>query len=89
MFAPVPREWLFERWGDIYTRSSRVADCRDEAVDSPAGSNIALLFGIHLYRDVYAMARKGELPCINVGTGWAIWSAMCLYTATYQPKQEV
>ncbi|KAK7421644.1 hypothetical protein QQX98_002111 [Neonectria punicea] len=33
----------------------------------------SLLFGIHLYRPVYAEALEKSLPAIFVGTGWDVW----------------
>jgi hypothetical protein len=50
-----------------------------EVVDSPAGfdavDSTTFVFGIHLYRDIYAQIFKnGELPALFVGTGWDVWS---------------
>ncbi|UKZ47880.1 hypothetical protein TrVGV298_002114 [Trichoderma virens] len=48
-----------------------------KVVDSPIASDSVgagtFFFGPHLYRDVYAMSLKGDLPAIWVGTGWDIW----------------
>jgi hypothetical protein len=46
-------------------------------VESPEGSNMiqsdSMLFGIHLYRPLYAQALERSLPAIFVGTGWPVW----------------
>ena len=46
-------------------------------VDSPAGcervDGSTLLFGVHLYRPIYALALKNSLPAVFVGTGWDVW----------------
>ncbi|KAL7787004.1 hypothetical protein V8C37DRAFT_391491 [Trichoderma ceciliae] len=57
---------------------SFVTSMGHSVVDSPVGSNRVdsktFFFGVHLYRDVYAVALKGELPAMYIGTGWDIWS---------------
>ncbi|KPM34490.1 hypothetical protein AK830_g12085, partial [Neonectria ditissima] len=35
-----------------------------------------LLFGVHLYRPVYAAALEKSLPAIFVGTGWDVWDEL-------------
>ncbi|KUI70007.1 hypothetical protein VM1G_04796 [Cytospora mali] len=46
-------------------------------VDSPASYDLVdettLVFGVHLYRDIWAAALKKSLPGIFVGTGWGVW----------------
>lgn len=32
-----------------------------------------LLFGVHLYRPVYASSLEASLPAMFVGTGWDVW----------------
>lgn len=48
-----------------------------EVVESPKAMELVdehtLLFGIHLYREVYAEALKKSLPAILVGTGYSVW----------------
>ncbi|PON29096.1 hypothetical protein TGAM01_v202204 [Trichoderma gamsii] len=50
-----------------------------EVVESPAAfdkvDSTTFVFGIHLYRDIYAQVFKnGEYPALFVGTGWNVWS---------------
>ncbi|KJZ74282.1 hypothetical protein HIM_06288 [Hirsutella minnesotensis 3608] len=61
-------------------------------VDSPAAFALAgpraLLFGVHLYRPVYARALPcaDSPPAIFVGTGWDVWDQLCLPdTADLEP----
>ncbi|KAM5357517.1 hypothetical protein ACJZ2D_016179 [Fusarium nematophilum] len=46
-------------------------------VETPAGCDMidgdTLLFGVHLYKPIYAMALEKSLPAIFVGTGWDVW----------------
>lgn len=48
-----------------------------KVVDSPEGFNVVdqstLLYGVHLYRPIYAMALEKSAPCIFVGTSLDIW----------------
>lgn len=48
-----------------------------EVVDSPAGfervSSSTLVFGVHLYRDIYARAIRKHRPAIFVGTPREVW----------------
>ncbi|KAI8631598.1 hypothetical protein F5Y19DRAFT_399518 [Xylariaceae sp. FL1651] len=48
-----------------------------EVVESPAGFHLvdssALVFGIHLYRDVYSQAIAKHIPAIFIGTPYDIW----------------
>jgi hypothetical protein len=48
-----------------------------EVVDSPVGFEIisqdSLVFGIHLYRDVYSEAIARHIPAIFIGTGYDVW----------------
>ncbi|KAK4071043.1 uncharacterized protein Triagg1_6410 [Trichoderma aggressivum f. europaeum] len=48
-----------------------------EVVESPVASNSVtagtLFFGPHLYKEVYGMALKGEIPVVWVGTDWVVW----------------
>ncbi|KAI1212136.1 uncharacterized protein F4807DRAFT_458339 [Annulohypoxylon truncatum] len=48
-----------------------------EVVHSPGGfeqvGTSTLVFGIHLYRDVYAQALAGHLPAVFVGTPREVW----------------
>lgn len=50
-----------------------------EVVESPvafdAVDSRTFLFGVHLYRDIYAQAFKnGDFPALFIGTGWDVWS---------------
>lgn len=51
-------------------------------VDAPLGSQTvtrdALLYGIHLYRPLYAEALKDGSPAMFVGTGWDTWDQLML-----------
>lgn len=46
-------------------------------VESPASYDLVddktLVFGVHLYRDIWAAALEKSLPAIFVGTGWDVW----------------
>lgn len=46
-------------------------------VESPASYALVddktLVFGVHLYRDIWAAALEKSLPAIFVGTGWDVW----------------
>ncbi|KAL6690642.1 hypothetical protein J3F84DRAFT_388463 [Trichoderma pleuroticola] len=48
-----------------------------EVVESPVASDSVtagtLFFGPHLYKEVYGMALKGEIPAIWIGTDWVVW----------------
>ncbi|KAL7916546.1 hypothetical protein GGI35DRAFT_44847 [Trichoderma velutinum] len=60
-----------------------------KVVDSPVASDSVgsgtLFFGPHLYRDIYAMSLKGDLPAIWIGTGWDVWSDVVIGSS---PKEE-
>ncbi|RDA85028.1 hypothetical protein CP532_4579 [Ophiocordyceps camponoti-leonardi (nom. inval.)] len=68
----------------LFTPSDRVflAGLGHQVVDSPEAfgyiSHDSFLFGIHLYRPVYAMALGDELPALFVGTGWHVWESASL-----------
>lgn len=63
----------------IFTESDRafITALGHEVVNSPRGCEMvdqdSLLFAVHLYRPVYAMALSGDVPSIFVGTGWDVW----------------
>ncbi|KAM0808404.1 putative SRR1-like domain-containing protein [Seiridium cardinale] len=48
-----------------------------EIVDSPKGfeeiSEDSIVFGIHLYRNIYSAAIEKALPAIFIGTGYDVW----------------
>ncbi|KEY65249.1 hypothetical protein S7711_01769 [Stachybotrys chartarum IBT 7711] len=48
-----------------------------QVVESPTGFDMvkdhSLLFGVHLYRPIYAAALRRSLPSIFVGTSWDVW----------------
>ncbi|KAI1872163.1 uncharacterized protein JN550_003882 [Neoarthrinium moseri] len=48
-----------------------------EVVDSPSGfdevSEDSILFGVHLYRDIYSAAIEKAIPAIFIGTGYDVW----------------
>ncbi|KAK2601408.1 hypothetical protein N8I77_010862 [Diaporthe amygdali] len=48
-----------------------------KTVDSPGAYELidrgTLIFGVHLYRDIWAAALKDSLPAMCVGTGWDVW----------------
>ncbi|GAO17240.1 uncharacterized protein UV8b_05506 [Ustilaginoidea virens] len=49
-------------------------------VEAPAACEAltpdSLLYGIHLYRSLYAEALQVALPAVYVGTGWDVWDQM-------------
>ncbi|KAF4589040.1 SRR1 domain-containing protein [Ophiocordyceps camponoti-floridani] len=53
-----------------------------QVVETPEGYNHtsrhSFIFGIHLYRPVYAMALSAHLPALFVGTGWPVWESVSL-----------
>lgn len=63
----------------VFTASDRafIASLGHRVVDSPAGcervDGATLLFGVHLYRPVYALALRNGPPAVFVGTGWDVW----------------
>lgn len=48
-----------------------------KVVDSPRSYDLidqnTLIYGVHLYRDIWAAALAKSLPGLFVGTGWDIW----------------
>lgn len=48
-----------------------------KVVESPASYELigadTLVFGVHLYRDIWAAALEKSLPGLFVGTGWDVW----------------
>lgn len=50
---------------------------RGKIVESPHSYDLVddatLVFGVHLYRDVWADALRRSLPGMFVGTGWDVW----------------
>lgn len=46
-------------------------------VESPGSYDMidgtTLVYGVHLYRDIWAAALKKSLPGIFIGTGWGVW----------------
>lgn len=48
-----------------------------EIVDSPGGfeavSDDSIVFGIHLYRDIYTAAIEKAIPAVFIGTGYDVW----------------
>lgn len=63
----------------IFTASDRgfIESLGHNVVESPRGFEIissdTLLFGVHLYRPIYAKALEGDLPAIFVGTDLDVW----------------
>ena len=63
----------------IFTASDKafIESLGHSVVDSPAGcervDSSTLLYGVHLYRPIYALALKNGLPAVFVGTGWDVW----------------
>ncbi|KND91756.1 hypothetical protein TOPH_03898 [Tolypocladium ophioglossoides CBS 100239] len=68
----------------IFTASDRsfIASLGHRVVDSPAAcervDRSTLIFGVHLYRPVYALALKNGPPAVFVGTGWDVWDRVSL-----------
>lgn len=54
-----------------------IASLGGTVVESPASyalvDNKTMVFGVHLYRDIWAAALEKSLPAIFVGTGWDVW----------------
>lgn len=50
---------------------------RGKIVESPRSYDLVdettLVFGVHLYRDIWADALRRSLPGMFVGTGWDVW----------------
>lgn len=48
-----------------------------EVVETPAGFDLVdtetLVFGIHLYRDIYSQAIAKATPAVFIGTGYDVW----------------
>lgn len=48
-----------------------------KVIESPASYELVdeetLVFGVHLYRDIWAAALEKGFPAVFVGTGWDIW----------------
>lgn len=65
----------------IFTESDKafIARLGHQVVESPKGCDMVnpdtLLFAVHLYRPIYAMALKDHLPAVFVGTGWDVWDS--------------
>ncbi|KAK7429390.1 hypothetical protein QQZ08_003982 [Neonectria magnoliae] len=63
----------------IFTQPDKdfLAGLGHRVVENPEACDMvdadSLLFGIHLYRPVYAEALEKSLPAIFVGTGWDVW----------------
>ncbi|KAL7930422.1 hypothetical protein V8C35DRAFT_313232 [Trichoderma chlorosporum] len=64
--------------GDIAFLSAMNHRVVDSPVASDAVDSKTLFFGPHLYRGIYAMSLKGDLPAIWVGTGWDVWSEVAI-----------
>lgn len=62
-FAQPDKDFV-ESLGGKIVDSPGVYDMTDEST---------LVFGVHLYRDIWAAALKKSLPAIFVGTGWNVW----------------
>ncbi|POS77442.1 hypothetical protein DHEL01_v204165 [Diaporthe helianthi] len=54
-----------------------LASLGGKTVDSPGAYELidetTFVFGVHLYRDIWAAALKESLPAMCVGTGWDVW----------------
>lgn len=63
----------------LFTKSDKALISRlgHTVVDSPRGCDLvdgnSLVFAVHLYRPVYAMALRRHVPAIFVGTGWDVF----------------
>lgn len=63
----------------VFTSADRdfIAGLGHSVVDSPEACDRVdpdtFLFGIHLYRPIYALALRKCLPALFVGTGWDVW----------------
>ena len=81
--APAEKRWniqiscIFQE--PILTTSDTgfIASLGHTVVETPRGCELVdehtLLFGVHLYHPIYALALKNGLPGIFVGTGWDMW----------------
>ncbi|KOS18782.1 hypothetical protein ESCO_000015 [Escovopsis weberi] len=51
-------------------------------LESPAACDAVdphtLLYGVHLYRPIYAIALRAAAPAVFVGTGWDVWDQVDL-----------
>lgn len=54
-----------------------IATLGGKVIESPESYCIidetTLVFGVHLYRDIWAAALEKSLPGMFVGTGWDVW----------------
>ncbi|KAK7699560.1 hypothetical protein SLS64_011513 [Diaporthe eres] len=54
-----------------------LTDLGGKTVNSPGSYELidetTLVFGVHLYRDIWAAALKESLPALCVGTSWDVW----------------
>lgn len=63
----------------LFTASDRdfVRSLGHEVVESPRGFEMVdretLVFGIHLYRDIYSQAISRSVPAVFIGTGLNVW----------------
>jgi hypothetical protein len=63
----------------LFTDSERafLKDMGHTVVDHPVAcqsvTRDTLLYGIHLYRELYQEALDAALPAVFVGTGWDTW----------------
>lgn len=54
-----------------------ISSLHGNIVESPHSYHLidetTLVFGVHLYRDIWADALQKSLPGMFVGTGWDVW----------------
>ncbi|PSR80333.1 hypothetical protein BD289DRAFT_357373, partial [Coniella lustricola] len=54
-----------------------IASLGGKVVESPSSYDLmdgtTFVYGVHLYRDIWAAALDKELPGLYVGTGWDVW----------------
>lgn len=78
-FCKKPIKCIFQEPAFEVSDIAFITSLGHEVVESPAAFDAVdshtFLFGVHLYRDVYAHAFKnGDFPALFIGTGWDVWS---------------
>ncbi|EON98218.1 hypothetical protein UCRPA7_6272 [Phaeoacremonium minimum UCRPA7] len=72
-----PVHCVFQEPRFTATDKELIKDLGHTVVDSPGAFDLidsnALVFGVHLYRDIWASALDKSLPAMFVGTGWDVW----------------
>lgn len=72
-----PPKCVFQEPRFTATDKKFLEDMGHTVVDSPGAFDLvdssAMVFGVHLYRDIWASALEKCLPAMFIGTGWDVW----------------